>query len=149
MRLALKLVLAFMLANIALAAIYGYLAVRREVRTYEHNASEEAEAIGPAMQVVLADAWRESGIQGVQECVRRTAITVQETRDASPLGVVRRSGRRSGRSRGAPEHSHRNSDRAPYNTGNRRFRRKSDSRYLLARSAWTIAIAEALSFLIR
>lgn len=78
MRLALKLVLAFMLANIALAAIYGYLAVRREVRMFEHTASEEAESLGPAMQVVLADAWRATGYRGVEECVRRVA-TIQET----------------------------------------------------------------------
>ena len=78
MRLALKLVLAFMLANIALAAIYGYLAVQREVRMFEHTASAEAESIGPAMQVVLADAWRASGYRGVQERVREAA-KVQET----------------------------------------------------------------------
>ena len=35
MRLALKLVLVFMLANIALAGIYGYLAVRREVALFQ------------------------------------------------------------------------------------------------------------------
>ncbi len=77
MRLALKLVLAFMLANIALAAIYGYLAVRREVRMFEHTANDEAESLGPAMQVVLADAWRTGGDQAVQNVVRR-AGTIHE-----------------------------------------------------------------------
>jgi signal transduction histidine kinase len=77
MRLALKLVLAFMLANIALAAIYGYLAVQREVRMFKHTASDEAESLGPAMQFVLANAWRTGGYQAMQNVVRK-AGTIHE-----------------------------------------------------------------------
>ena len=73
MRLALKLVLAFMIANIALAAIYGYLAVKREVRMFEKTARDEADSIGPPMQLVLADEWRATGLNGVEECIRQVA----------------------------------------------------------------------------
>ena len=56
MRLALKFVLAFTLGNILLAAVYGYYAVRREVGVFQHTASVEAEALGRAMEDMLADA---------------------------------------------------------------------------------------------
>ena len=71
MRLALKFVLAFTLGNILLAAVYGYLAVRREVRLFQHTASVEAESLGRAMEDMLADAWRRSGHQGVLQVVRK------------------------------------------------------------------------------
>ena len=58
MRLALKLVLVFMLANIALAGIYGYLAVRREVILFQKRAAAEAEEMGPVIEELLADARR-------------------------------------------------------------------------------------------
>ena len=61
MRLALKLVLVFMLANIALAGIYGYLAVRREVILFQKRAAAEAEEMGPVIEKLLADAWRNQG----------------------------------------------------------------------------------------
>ena len=71
MRLALKFVLAFTLGNILLAAVYAYLAVRREVRLFQRTASIEAESLGRAMEDMLADAWRRSGRQGVLQVVRK------------------------------------------------------------------------------
>ena len=71
MRLALKFVLAFTIGNILLAAVYGYVAVRREVRLFQHTASVEAESLGRAMEDMLADAWRRSGHQGVLQVVRK------------------------------------------------------------------------------
>jgi signal transduction histidine kinase len=71
MRLALKFVLAFTLGNVLLAAVYGYWAVRREVRLFQHTASVEAESLGRAMEDMLADAWRRSGHQGVLQVVRK------------------------------------------------------------------------------
>ena len=71
MRLALKFVLAFTLGNILLAALYGYWAVRREVRLFQHTASVEAESLGRAMEDMVADAWRRSGQQGVLRVVRK------------------------------------------------------------------------------
>ena len=65
MRLTLKLVAAFVIGNVALATVYGYLAVRREVLVFEQTATDEAESVGTAMQDALADAWRRNGHQGV------------------------------------------------------------------------------------
>ncbi len=58
MRLAIKLVLVFMLANIVLAGIYGYLAVRREVDLFKKRAQAEAEAIAPVIVELLDDEQR-------------------------------------------------------------------------------------------
>ena len=73
MRLALKLVLVFLLANSLLAALYGYLTVRQEVRLFEQTAGEETESLGSAMQGLLADAWHNTGSVGVEEYVRKAA----------------------------------------------------------------------------
>ena len=54
MRLALKLILAFTVGNVLLACLYGYLAVRREVRMFRQTASVEAETLGRAMEGVLS-----------------------------------------------------------------------------------------------
>jgi len=70
-RLALKLVLVFMLANIAMAAIYGYLAVRREVFLFQRRAAAEAEEMAPVVEKVLADAWSSKGDRGVLESLHR------------------------------------------------------------------------------
>ena len=56
MRLALKLVLAFILANVTLAGFYGYLAVRREVILFQKRAAAEAEEMGPVIEKLLTDA---------------------------------------------------------------------------------------------
>ena len=83
MRLALKLVLVFMLANIALAGIYGYLAVRREVVLFQKRAAAEAEEMGPVIEKLLADAWPPEGdrdIAGI--CCDRIIASQQQ-----PLSV--------------------------------------------------------------
>jgi two-component system, NtrC family, sensor kinase len=77
MRLALKFVLAFMLGNILLASIYGYLAVQRAVRLFAETASEETEAVGHAMEQILADAYRNDGPGGVQRLI--SSATARET----------------------------------------------------------------------
>ena len=69
MRLALKLVLAFVVANIALAAVYGYVAVERESRRFAATMREEAESLGPPMQAVLIDAWRNAGERGLEQTI--------------------------------------------------------------------------------
>ena len=71
MRLAFKLVLVFMLANVALAAIYGYLAIRREVIQFRQRVEAEAEEVAPVMEKLLIDAWRTEGDRGVKESLRR------------------------------------------------------------------------------
>ena len=71
MRLALKLVLVFMLANIALAGIYGYLAVRREVMLFQRRAAAEAEELAPVIKNVLADVWSSKGDRGMRESLHR------------------------------------------------------------------------------
>ncbi len=69
MRLTAKLIVAFMVGNILLAAIYGYLAVQREVRIFERTAMEEAEIIGKAM----SDVWRRRGRSEMIEVLRQVA----------------------------------------------------------------------------
>ncbi len=78
MRLALKLVLVFMLANIALAGIYGYLAVRREVTLFQRRTAEEAEEIGPVLEKLLVEAWRTEGDRGIRESLGRIIATQQQ-----------------------------------------------------------------------
>jgi two-component system, NtrC family, sensor kinase len=71
MRLALKLVMIFTVGNIILAVIYGYLAICREVQMFYQTATAEAKTLGHAMEVVVADAWRSAGDQGVLQYVNR------------------------------------------------------------------------------
>ena len=71
MRVTIKLVLVFVLGNVLLAALYGYLAVEREVRLFQQTASAEAETLGRAMEDPLAEVWRSAGQQGVLQFVRK------------------------------------------------------------------------------
>ena len=71
MRLALKLVVVFTVGNIAIAVLYGYLAIRREVHLFHREATAEAETLGHAMEDVLADAWRSTGHEGVLQFVSK------------------------------------------------------------------------------
>ena len=79
MRLALKLALAFVVANSLLAAFYGYLAVRRQIREFERTVRAKAESVAPAIEVLLADAWRSAGDRGVHDLVRKTANRPSQT----------------------------------------------------------------------
>ncbi len=78
MRLTLKLVMVFMLANIALAIIYGYLAVRREVNLFKTQAAAEAKEIGPLIANLLKDACRNEADRDVQELLVRIIDTEQQ-----------------------------------------------------------------------
>ena len=78
MRLALKLALVFILANIALAGIYGYLAVRREVILFQQRAAAEAEEMGHVIEKLLADAWRTEGDRGMRELLGRIIASQQQ-----------------------------------------------------------------------
>ena len=71
MRLALKLVVIFTVGNIILAVIYGYLSICREVQMFHQTATDEAETLGHAMEVVVSDTWRSTGDQGVLRYVNR------------------------------------------------------------------------------
>ena len=77
MRLALKLVLAFMLANIALAAIYGYLAVRREVTCSSTLRATKRNRWAPRCKSCLPTLGTRRGYQAVQNVVRK-AGTIHE-----------------------------------------------------------------------
>ena len=78
MRLALKLALVFMLANIALAGIYGYLAVRREVALFQQRATEEAEEMCPVIEKLLADTWRTEDDRDIEESLRKVIAAQQQ-----------------------------------------------------------------------
>ena len=71
MRLALKLALAFTLANVALAAVYGYLAMRRDAYLFQRQLDEEAQELGPVMECLLTDAWKSNGDRGMRESLKR------------------------------------------------------------------------------
>jgi signal transduction histidine kinase len=80
MRLTFKLVSVFMLANIALAVVYGYLAVQREIRLFRESTHTEAHSLGKAMEGVLAQAFQSTGRQAVLECVRRANAEEEQLR---------------------------------------------------------------------
>ena len=67
MRLALKLFLVFMLANVACAGVFGYLHVRREVERFKRNAKIEVEEVGPVVEEILANLGPTKGDQDVEE----------------------------------------------------------------------------------
>jgi signal transduction histidine kinase len=77
-RLTLKLVLVFMLANVALAGLYGYLAVRREVTLFRQRVEAEAEEIGPVIEKLLAETWRSKPDREIQESLDRVAPSQQQ-----------------------------------------------------------------------
>ena len=70
MRLTLKLGLAFMLANMALAVVYGYMAMRREVAIFQRQVAEEAEEMEPVIERVLADAWSSKRDAGLRDSLK-------------------------------------------------------------------------------
>jgi two-component system, NtrC family, sensor kinase len=71
MRLALKLGLAFLLVNMALACIYGYKAMRREAALFHQQVAEEANELGPMMERIAADAWQSGRDRGLRDSLRR------------------------------------------------------------------------------
>jgi two-component system, NtrC family, sensor kinase len=79
MKLTIKLVTAFVLGNVLLAAIYGYLAVQREVQQFERTAADEADSLGATMQELLTDSWQRAGPQCV-EMLRKVSGQAQQMR---------------------------------------------------------------------
>jgi len=71
MRLALKLVLVFMLANTALALVYGCLAVYHEEEVFQREVEEEAGEMAYPLRLIVADAWRINNIRGVREALQQ------------------------------------------------------------------------------
>ncbi len=71
MRLAMKLALVFMVANMTLAGVYGYLAMRREADVFHRQVAEEAEEMEPVVERLLADAWTMKRDIGVRESLQR------------------------------------------------------------------------------
>ena len=76
MKLTFKLVFGFVVGNVLLAAVYGYLTVRREVLRFEQTAREDAQRLGKALQDSVAEHWRRSGREGVGKLLQ-TASTEQ------------------------------------------------------------------------
>ncbi len=73
MKLAFKLVSTLILALIVVTAIYGSLAVRREIRVFEEEARADAERLGNALERAVADAWRRTGHEGVADLIRNSS----------------------------------------------------------------------------
>jgi signal transduction histidine kinase len=71
MRLAMKLALIYMAANMGLACIYGYLAMRREVDVFHRQVAEETEEMEPIMERLLTEAWKAKREVGVHELLQR------------------------------------------------------------------------------
>ena len=70
MKLTFKLVFTFLLANIVLAVVYGYLSMQQEERLFHETTSAEVNTLGSAMGDVLADAWQSTGPQKMLMFVR-------------------------------------------------------------------------------
>jgi signal transduction histidine kinase len=79
MRLTLKLVLAFILANATLAGVYGYLSVRREVDRFRKQAEVKAQELSLALETPLIDAWRKGDLRGMREWLARIHDAPQES----------------------------------------------------------------------
>ena len=78
MRLALKLALVFMLANIVLAGIYGYVSFRREVALFQRRAAKEAAEMGPVIEELLADFGRTKDDRSIQESLDKLVPSGQQ-----------------------------------------------------------------------
>jgi len=73
MRLVLKLALVFLLANVLVAGVYGYLAVRREVWLFEQRVHREAESLGSTLEILVIDAWQQKGYPGLMNVIRTSS----------------------------------------------------------------------------
>ncbi len=71
MRLAMKLALVFLAANMALAGVYGYLAMNREADVFHRQVAEEAEEMEPVMERLLTEAWKAKQDIGLRESLQR------------------------------------------------------------------------------
>jgi signal transduction histidine kinase len=71
MRLALKLALVYIIVNMSLACIYGYLAMRREADVVHRQVAEEAEEMEPVVERLLTEAWSAKRDVGVRESLQR------------------------------------------------------------------------------
>ena len=78
MRLALKLVMVFMLANMTLAGVYGYLAVRREVALFQQRDKEEAEEMGPIIESLLPELRQTKDDSDIQESLEKLIPAQQQ-----------------------------------------------------------------------
>ncbi len=80
MRLAIKLVCLLVLVNVALAAVFGYISVQRQVDQFELATRDEAERLGQALESLLVDAWQRAGDQGLQGVVGKATTDEREMR---------------------------------------------------------------------
>ncbi len=90
MRLALKLVSAFMLCAALLAAGHAYFAIQRETRAFEQQAEADAQELAGSLQDQIPQAWQQSGPDGLANLIRNSPTYSMTTRvrwvwfDASP-----------------------------------------------------------------
>lgn len=78
MRITAKLILVFMLGIMIVTVINGYLAVLREDRIFQQEASNEARRVGKAIGEILANAWNAIDADRAVEIIRRDTSDLEE-----------------------------------------------------------------------
>jgi two-component system NtrC family sensor kinase len=77
-RITAKLILVFMLGIMIVTVINGYLAVLREDRIFQQEASNEARRVGKAIGEILANAWNAIDADRAVEIIRRDTSDLEE-----------------------------------------------------------------------
>lgn len=72
MKLALKLVSAFMLCAILSTVGHAYFAIQRESRAFEQQAEADAQQLAGSLQEQIPQAWRQAGPDGLENLLRNT-----------------------------------------------------------------------------
>ena len=83
MKLAAKIVVAFLVGPVILLVIDGVFAVRRERQLFEREAETDARLLGRAMEVVVGDVWKRHGEE-------EEPSLIADVDQESPLTAIRR-----------------------------------------------------------
>lgn len=80
MKLALKLVSAFMLCAIVLTIGHAYFGIRRQTQAFEQQAEADAQKLAGSLESRIAQAWQQAGPAGLADVLRNTSGYSMTTR---------------------------------------------------------------------
>ncbi len=80
MKLALKLVSAFMVCAALLAAGHAWFVIERQTRAFEQQAKADAQNLAGSLENQIAQAWRQAGPDGLRNVLRDTSGYAMTTR---------------------------------------------------------------------
>ena len=80
MKLALKLVSAFMLCAALLAAAHAWFVIQRQTRAFEEQAEADAQDLAGSLENQIAQAWQQAGSDGLTRVLRHTSDYSMTTR---------------------------------------------------------------------